>query len=310
MTDRLANFLAAHLPELEAALHRWLPRSEKAGAECLNEALRYTVFPGGKRLRPLFTLLGAKLVGGDIPQALPAACAIEFLHTSSLILDDLPAMDDADLRRGRSTVHRVYGESTALLAALALFNQAYALLARTAGQSGSPELVEELLTEAAHCIGTDGMIGGQAVDLALRYTPTSADAWANRNLKTTALLRLTMTAGALGMGARGPQIAALARFGECLGLSYQIWDDLLDELGECKLMGKPARQDARHQRPSFVTELGRSGAEQLALKLVEEGKTVLRENFGQQANVQLLLDAIDLVRQEARKLASVAEMVS
>src|SRR5690242_4830609 len=124
MTDRLANFIAAHGPALEAALERWLPLSNQAGAERLNEALRYAVFPGGKRLRPMLTIIATKLVAGDVQKALPAACAVEFLHSSSLILDDLPAMDDADLRRGRPSVHLFCGEGIATLAALTMLNQA------------------------------------------------------------------------------------------------------------------------------------------------------------------------------------------
>lgn len=214
MTEQLANFIAAHQPALAAALQRWLPLSDRAGAESLNEALRYAVFPGGKRLRPMLTLIGTRLVDGDLQQALPAACAIEFLHTSSLILDDLPAMDDADLRRGRPTVHLIYGESMALLASLALFNQAYALLAHAACQSGAPALVEKLMGKAAYCLGADGMIGGQAVDLELRSGSVGPEALASRNLKTTALMRLTMTAGAIAGGASEAEVTALARFGE------------------------------------------------------------------------------------------------
>ncbi len=295
MTDRLANFIATLGPGLEAALERWLPLSNKAGAERLNEALRYAVFPGGKRLRPMLTIIGTKLAGGDVQEALPAACAVEFLHSSSLILDDLPAMDDADLRRGRPAVHLVCGEGIAMLTALALFNQAYALLARVTGQSGAPALTEKLLTEAAHCIGADGMIGGQAVDLALRVAGAGPKVLASRNLKTTALMRLTMTAGAIGCGANDADVSALAKFGEFLGLTYQVCDDLLDEFDECGLAGKPARQDARHQRTTFVNELGIEGAHRLAMLLVEEGKTAIAGRFGHCHEVSLLVDALHLV---------------
>jgi len=302
MTDRLVNFIAAHGQALEAALGTWLPLGNQAGAERLNEALRYAVFPGGKRLRPMLTIIGTKLVGGDEQKALPAACAVEFLHSSSLILDDLPAMDDADLRRGRPAVHLVCGEGIATLAALALFNQSYALLARAARQSGAPALAEKLLAEAAQCIGADGMIGGQAVDLALRAAGAGPEVLASRNLKTTALMRLTMTAGAIGCGAHDADVSALARFGEFLGLTYQVCDDLLDQLGECDVTGKPARQDARHLRTTFVDELGVEGAHRLAMLLVEEGKTAITDRFGHSCEALLLLDALHLVVRDVVRL--------
>jgi geranylgeranyl diphosphate synthase type II len=302
MTDRLVNFIAAHGQAVEAALVMWLPLSKPAGAERLNEALRYAVFPGGKRLRPMLTIIGTKLVGGEVQKALPAACAVEFLHTSSLILDDLPAMDDADLRRGRPAVHLACGEGIATLAALALFNQAYALLARAAGQSGEPALTEKLLAEAAHCIGADGMIGGQAVDLALRAAGAGPEVLGSRNLKTTALMRLTMTAGAIGCGANDADVSALAKFGEFLGLTYQICDDLLDEVGECGLTGKPARQDARHLRPTFVGELGLEGSHRLAMLLAEEGKAAITDRFGHCHEALLLVEALHLVVRDVVQL--------
>jgi geranylgeranyl diphosphate synthase type II len=295
MSDRLENFTALYGPPLEAALKRWLPLSDQGGAERLNEALRYAAFSGGKRLRPMLTLISTQLVDGDVSQAMPAACAIEFLHTSSLILDDLPAMDDADLRRGRPAVHLVFGESAALLAALALLNQAYALLARAASQSGAPARVEKLITEAVSCIGADGMIGGQAVDLERQVVGAGTMALASRNLKTTALMRLMMTAGAIGCGADEADVAVLARFGERLGWAYQVCDDLLDELSESELTGKTARQDARHLRPTFVAELGSEGAYRLALTLAEEGKSAIIERFGYRREARLLTDAVDLV---------------
>src|SRR5262245_58264083 len=251
MFDRLTNFIAGAMPMIEAALEQSLPLSARHGAERLNEALRAAVFPGGKRWRPILTLLGTMTAGGSAQSALPIACAIEFLHTSSLILDDLPAMDDAQMRRGRAALHLLYGEGFALLAALALLNQAYALLARAG--------TERLIAESARCIGTDGMIGGQAADLDIRASGGNSHALASRQLKTTALARLTIIAGAVADGADERDVAALARYGECLGAAYQICDDLLDELGESATIGKNVGQDARHLRPTFTAQLGAEG---------------------------------------------------
>src|SRR5215813_12984430 len=136
MSENLLEYVARRRRSIEAALDGFLPLSSQSHARRLNEALRYAVFPGGKRWRPLLTLLGAELVEVSTGDAMPAACAMEFLHTSSIIFDDLPAMDDADLRRGVPALHRVYGEGVAVLAALALLNESYGLLARAARDSG------------------------------------------------------------------------------------------------------------------------------------------------------------------------------
>lgn len=276
---------------LEAGLSEWLPVSGQPQAGQLNEALRYAVFPGGKRWRPFLTLIGAGLAGGCARKALPAACAVEFLHTSSIILDDLPAMDDADLRRGRAALHLAFGESVALLAALALLNESYSLLARSARAGGEAMLINEV----TRCVGADGMIGGQVVDLALRGEANGAEALASRKLKTTALMRLTMTAGALACGAAEEEAAALANFGERLGTAYQICDDLLDELAETESVGKTVRQDARHQCPTFVAELGVDGAHRLAASLVEGGLAALADKFGRRHEMDVLAEAAGLI---------------
>jgi len=271
MTATLRQFIAEYREPVERALRQHLPASHQPHAARLNEALEYALFPGGKRWRPLLTLLGASLVGARPAAALPAACALEYLHTSSIILDDLPAMDDAPTRRGRPALHRVYGESVALLAALALLNKSYALLARGARANGFDEAALYLVEEATACIGSDGMIGGQVVDLVLLGKGQQQETLASRNLKTTALMRLTMNAGALACGANQAEADALGFFGDALGMAYQICDDLLDEIGESELLGKPAGQDARHSRASHVSELGLTGAHEFAVSLIEDG---------------------------------------
>jgi len=302
MFDRLTNFIAGATPMIEAALEQSLPLSARHGVERLNEALRAAVFPGGKRWRPILTLLGTMAGGGSAQSALPIACAIEFLHTSSLILDDLPAMDDAQLRRGRAALHLIYGEDLALLTALALLNQAYALLA-SAGPSS-------LIAEAARCIGTDGMIGGQAADLDIRASRGNSHALASRQLKTTALARLTISAGAIASGADEQDVAALARYGECIGAAYQICDDLLDELGESATIGKNVGQDARHLRPTFTAQFGADGARRLALDFLAEGKQALRERFGERRTASLLIEAADLVISGAGPLRTLTNVAS
>jgi geranylgeranyl diphosphate synthase, type II len=307
MNQSLRQFIAEHHEPLETALVRSLPLSSQPHARRLNEALHYALFPGGKRWRPLLTVLGARLCGASFEAVLPAACAMEYLHTSSLIIDDLPAMDDADLRRGRAALHLAVGEDVATLAALSLLNASYALLARSARMQGQPEAAGSLVEEAARCIGSDGMIGGQMVDLALQDCGQDQTLLVSRNLKTTALLELTMTAGARACGAHDSEVQALCRFGEALGMAYQICDDLMDELGEAEQLGKPARQDARHTRASFVTEFGIPQAQQLAQEWVESGTVQLRRQFGALPEVEWLVEAASEILNSSGQMTSCHE---
>ncbi len=291
MKISLQQFISEHRQPLETALAEALPLSQQPHARRLNEALRDSLFPGGKRWRPVLTLIGARLCGGLFTDALPAACAMEFLHTSSLIIDDLPAMDDADTRRNRAALHRAHGEDVATLAALALMNASYALLARGARANGQIDSGLSLIEDATRCIGSDGMIGGQMVDLELKDSAQGFAALASRNLKTTALLELTMTAGARSIGATEADLAALRQFGEALGMAYQICDDLLDELGDSQQIGKPTRQDARHARASCVKDLGIVRAHQSARQWVEQGALILRRQFTTQPETEWLIEA-------------------
>jgi geranylgeranyl diphosphate synthase, type II len=289
----LTEFVAAERAGVEQALRRWLPVSSLGGARRLNEALEYAVFPGGKRLRPALSLLASGLAGASRVQGLKVACAVEFLHSSSLVLDDLPSMDDADLRRGRAALHLVYGEGVAVLAAVALLNQSYSLLAAAADASRP---ASALVEEAARCVGSDGMVGGQAVDLGTRAGGRGAGALACRDLKTVALMRLLMTAGALACGAPAEDRRALADFGDSFGRAYQICDDLLDG---APATGKPARQDARHLRANAAEALGREGARRLAAQLVDRGVARLREQFGPRGEVTLLAEAAGSILERA-----------
>jgi geranylgeranyl diphosphate synthase type II len=297
MAGKLSQFIYEHRPAIEAALEEHLPLSGLSGSADFNEAVRYAVFPGGKRWRPVLTLLSAAVVNGDVRRAFPAAVAMEYLHTSSLILDDLPAMDDADVRRGRSSLHVAYGEGTALLVALALLNQAYALLLKAGAM--------DLIAEATQCIGANGMIGGQAADLECCPELSGVAGLQSRNLKTTALTRLMMTAGAIAAGASAGQVRALAKYGECLGAAYQICDDLLDEIGDSYQIGKPSRQDQRHFRQNFASMYGVEGAEKIVSELIGEAVGALLSEFGERQEVSLLAEAAGLITGKV-KLESLA----
>ena len=292
MSEQLKSFVASERGRVDEALRRNLPLSSLPHAGRLNEALLYAVFPGGKRFRPALALLAARLAGATRAQGLAVACAVEFLHSSSLVLDDLPSMDDAGVRRKRPALHIVYGEGVALLAAVALLNQAYAMLAEAALDG---DACGTLVGEAARCIGADGMVGGQAIDLHLRAGEADAGALACRDLKTVALMRLMMTAGALACRAGTGDTHALSEYGECLGRAYQLCDDVTDETGTCELTGKPERQDARHMRASALTSLGTERASVLARQLVARGVARLHERFGEREEVTLLADAAQMV---------------
>lgn len=308
MSERLNNFIAQHRAEIERALRAHLPTSSHAGAERLNDALSYALFPGGKRLRPLLALAAARLAGATHEQGIIVGCAVEFLHSSSLILDDLPSMDDADLRRNRRALHLVFGEGLAVLAAVALLNQAYALLTRAAaGACVAEGTTEALLREAARTVGADGMIGGQVIDLELQSNRASERALASRDLKTVALMRLMMVAGALARGADEETIETLAKFGECFGRVYQICDDLLDELGESALSGKTSGQDARHLRPSAVSVLGMDASRRLVVALVREGASLLERKFGERNDARVLVEAAQLMLHKV-KLADMEQL--
>ena len=232
MSYQLTAFLNNYSQKVEDALLRLLPRSDKPGTDMLNEAIHRALFPSGKRMRPLFTLLATRTVGGDPVEAIPIACAIEYFHTCSLIFDDLPAMDNAHERRGRKPIHRIFGEDVALLAALAFLNQGFAITAQVRFSEKQENRSEMLLHEVTRCIGPDGMIGGQLLDLRLKKKQNE-ELRSFSYLKTTALMRLMLSAGAMVGGASIRQIESLAVIGEHLGEAYQMLDDIVDEFEDC-----------------------------------------------------------------------------
>ena len=271
---------------IEDALFVHLPQCGHFGARQLDRALQYAIFPGGKRLRPTFSLLGARVFGGDLKLALPAACAVEFIHTSSLIFDDLPCMDDAERRRGLPVLHRVYGEDVALLAGIALLNQAYALFGR------QPLLLEE----AVLCIGVKGMIGGQALDVAMqgaekKLSEEHQQNLRDRNRKTSAMMRLALTSGALACGFSHDEVAPLGRAGEFLGEAFQICDDLVDGHRCSGETGKPTGQDGRHRRLSYGMLEEQACLAQVT-DLIEQARQSL-ENAYERAQIAELMMSVD-----------------
>ncbi len=225
MNQELELFLRDSAEVLERELERHLPLSSLKGSERLNRAVYDAVFPGGKRMRPHFTLLAAHSTGGRWRDALPVACGVEYLHTCSLILDDLPCMDGAPERRGKEPTYLVFGESTAILAAVALLTRAWTLFLHNDFFSGGTAVGRRLLEEASRCIGPDGIIGGQFLDLSNEEpSPTSPDKF----LKTAGTTRFMLSSGAIVAGAPPPAVEALSAFGHELGSIYQMLDDIID----------------------------------------------------------------------------------
>ncbi len=259
MDHTLARFLEQHAPSLERALERWLPTAALPGADQLDRAIHATIFPGGKRMRPFFTLLATQAVGGDPHAVLPLACAVEYLHACSLVLDDLPAMDDAPVRRGRPAVHCAFGEGTAILASLALFNQAWLLIADHQCPANAARPARLASTTAA-ALGPAGMIGGQMLDLRLRQGEAPSLRPASYR-KTTGLMRLALTLGPLAAGATPRAIEALGDFGEAMGAAYQAFDDALDRAEDginaagAESIAANAAADLGHARAELINAL-------------------------------------------------------
>ena len=235
----------------------------------LREAMRYSLLAGGKRLRPVLLYAAAAAVGGSRASAADtdrAACAIECIHTYSLVHDDLPAMDDDDLRRGKPTCHKAFDEATAILAGDALQTLGFELLCAAGSVDATTRLA--LVAELAAASGSRGMVGGQAVDVAHVGRPITATALETMHaLKTGALIRAALRMGALLGGAERPALACLDEYARCIGLAFQVQDDILDACGDVAALGKNPGSDAARTKPTYVTQLGEAGARTLALEL-------------------------------------------
>jgi geranylgeranyl diphosphate synthase, type II len=281
--DALAEYLDGRRAEIEAALERVLPCPPDCPA-VVADAMRYSLTAGGKRLRPILCLASADTVGGDRALAMPAACAIELIHTYSLIHDDLPAMDDDVLRRGRPTLHVVAGEGMAILAGDGLLTEAFHLLSRepvtTDPAIGTRKL--RVIETIALAAGPIGMVGGQALDLASAGAGATGGATMDRNAlatmhrkKTGALIRAAAVAGAIMGGGSDEQVAATDRAAAELGLAFQIVDDILDVEGASADLGKTAGKDAAAGKPTYPSLYGLAASKRLAAECLERAQATL-----------------------------------
>jgi geranylgeranyl diphosphate synthase, type II len=284
------HWLDARRQEIDRALERFLPSAPLCPPR-VAEAMRYSVFAGGKRLRPTLTLAAAEATSPSQPGlaralAMPTACALELIHTYSLVHDDLPAMDDDTLRRGRPTNHVVFGEGLAILAGDALLTEAFALMAReprdAVGLTATDLAARQLRAIAivAEAAGACGMVGGQAVDLAAAGAGAAFDGEGLRAMharKTGALIRASAAAGAVMAGAQETQLKGIEAFAAELGLAFQIIDDILDVEGVPEDLGKTAGKDAAAQKPTYPALYGIERSRALAAASVDRALTALRD---------------------------------
>ena len=270
----LPAFFADYQRRVAAELARLVP----AGGGRVEQAMAYTALASSKQVRAILVLLCADLCRGDVERAIPAAAAIELVHAASLILDDLPSMDDAPLRRGRRANHLEFGEATAILAAFGLLNLAYGALAKTY----EPTLASRMSTLLSDAIGPEGLIGGQALDLEATDRAIGFEMLERIHRgKTGALFVAAAQCGTLAAGAGAEPMAALASYAKNLGLAFQIVDDLLDVAGTTAATGKAVRADAR--KTTFVSFSGVEGARQLAAELCQTADRALAP-FGAKAD--------------------------
>lgn len=279
-TFDLSTYLTKRQAEVEAALDRSLPL---AYPEKIYEAMRYSLLAGGKRLRPILCLATCELIGGTVEMAMPTACALEMVHTMSLIHDDLPAMDNDDYRRGKLTNHKVYGEDIAILAGDGLLAYAFEYIAAQT-QNVPAQRVLQVIARLAHAVGAEGLVGGQVVDLESEGRSDIQEETLNyiHTHKTGALLEACVICGGILGGATDEQLERLSRYAQNIGLAFQIIDDILDITATQEELGKTAGKDLQAQKATYPSLWGLETSRATAQKLVEEAKAEL-EPFGEKA---------------------------
>jgi geranylgeranyl diphosphate synthase type II len=288
----LPDYFEADRAEVERALERLLPPGDARPA-VIHQAMRYSVFAGGKRIRPILCLEAARIFRDAGPGVIEVACSLEFIHTYSLIHDDLPALDNDDLRRGRPTCHKQFGEAMAILAGDALLTRAFETLANAAVE---PARRVRIIQEVSAAAGTlDGMVGGQVADLEAEGRPIEAEllAYIHRS-KTAALIRVAAVAGALAGGAQDVEVERLRRFGEGIGLAFQVVDDILDVEESSATLGKTAGKDESQKKATYPALYGLEKSRRTARELVERAHQELA-TFGERS--RRLLELADFLIQ-------------
>jgi geranylgeranyl diphosphate synthase type II len=277
----LKPYLVARQKEVDRALNRFLPK-ESTPPATIHQAMRYSLFAGGKRLRPILCLAAAEACGGKISAALPLACAIECIHTYSLVHDDLPSMDNDDLRRGRATCHKVFGDGIAILAGDALLTIAFEIAAQSKATKRYD--LREIIHEIAIAAGSRKLIAGQVADLEAEGKRISRDElrYIHEN-KTAALLTASVRLGAMAANANAKQLAAITAFGRALGLAFQVIDDILDVTQTSEKLGKSAGKDVAAKKATYPAVIGLEKSRAEATRLTSRADAALA-NFGRSAD--------------------------
>jgi len=279
-TFDLKKYLDDRCVEVDAALNKLLPPDTTA-PPTIHKAMRYSVFAGGKRIRPVLCLAGCEAVGGKRVSAMPLACAVECIHTYSLIHDDLPCMDDDDLRRGKPTNHKVFGEGIAVLAGDALLTEAFAMVAKAKPPKRYP--MEALTSDLAFAAGSLRLIAGQVQDLENEDRRANLDEVKTTHLnKTAALITTSIRLGAMAGNASPTELKRLTRYGQDLGLAFQVIDDILDATSTKEVMGKSVGADAKNHKSTFPVILGLDKSRQYAAALIADAHKQLKP-FGNKA---------------------------
>ena len=282
--------LAEYKEKIEAALDACFQTAKDLPQSGLAEAMRYSLLAGGKRIRPTLVLEFCRISGGDVDAAMPIACAIEMLHTYSLIHDDLPCMDNDELRRGKPTNHVVYGECTATLAGDALQAEAFGTILRSALPPERRAACAEILASA---VGLDGMCGGQYLDMLWEgRSLTEQELTEINSRKTGALLTAACQMGVAAAGGSERMLESAGHFGAAIGLAFQIRDDVLDVISTAGELGKPIGSDLQEGKNTYMALMGQEGCERTIARLTAFAKSVLAEAFDDTAFLNELADAL------------------
>jgi geranylgeranyl diphosphate synthase type II len=276
----LKHYLAVRQKEVDRALDQFLPKASTRPAT-IHKAMRYSLFAGGKRLRPILCLAAAEACGGKIGTALPLACAVECIHTYSLIHDDLPSMDDDDFRRGRPTCHKIFGDGIAVLAGDALLTIAFEIVSRA--KPTSRYTMSILLREIAIAAGSQKLVAGQVADLEAEghKTDRAQLRYIHEN-KTAAILTTTVRLGAMSANADAKKLRAITKYGRALGLAFQIIDDILDVTQTSEKLGKSAGKDAAAKKATYPAVIGLDESRSEARRLTRQAHNAL-SIFGEKA---------------------------
>ena len=278
--------------KIEAALEKCFRLPEDLPQAGLAEAMRYSLLAGGKRIRPMLVLEFCRIAGGHIEMAMPVACAIEMLHTYSLIHDDLPCMDNDELRRGKPTNHVVYGECTATLAGDTLQAEAFGTILRSDLPAERRAACAEILADAA---GLDGMCCGQYLDMIWEGRDLTEQELTDINSrKTGALLAAACQMGVAAAGGSQRMLDSAGHFGAAIGMAFQIRDDMLDVLSTEEKLGKPIGSDVQEHKNTYMVLLGKDGCEKTVRKITKFAKEILKEGFEDTAFLEELADALSV----------------